>query len=56
LMPEVKANVIDTLLQIQLTNRLAKFKWPKSVRVVDSFPKTALGKIRKDELLKVLLS
>ncbi len=46
--------VIDSLLQTQLTERLAKFKWPKRVQAVDSFPKTALGKIRKDELRKIL--
>jgi fatty-acyl-CoA synthase len=48
-------NILDTLLHTQLTDRLAKFKWPKKVQAVDGFPKTALGKIRKDELRKVLL-
>jgi fatty-acyl-CoA synthase len=47
--------LLGSLIQTQLTNRLAKFKWPKSVRVVDGFSKTALGKVRKDELVRTLL-
>jgi fatty-acyl-CoA synthase len=48
--------VLGSLLQNQLTERLAKFKWPKQVQVVDKLPKTALGKIRKDELRKSLIN
>jgi fatty-acyl-CoA synthase len=55
LAPDATPSTLDTLLQTQLTDRLAKFKWPKKVQAVDGFPKTALGKIRKDELRKVLL-
>jgi fatty-acyl-CoA synthase len=55
LTPNAKPNTLDTLLHTQLTDRLAKFKWPKKVQAVDNFPKTALGKIRKDELRKVLV-
>jgi fatty-acyl-CoA synthase len=47
-----KKDVLDTLLHVQLHSRLAKFKWPKRVQLVESMPKTALGKVRKDELLK----
>jgi fatty-acyl-CoA synthase len=45
---------LDDIVNKQLLNRLAKFKWPKRVTAVKNFPKTALGKIRKDEL-KILL-
>ena len=34
----------DRLLQ-RLDGRIARFKWPKKVRVVDSLPRSALGKI-----------
>jgi fatty-acyl-CoA synthase len=47
--------MLTSLLEMQLTGRLAKFKWPKQVHSVKSFTKTALGKIRKDELKKALL-
>jgi fatty-acyl-CoA synthase len=52
---DAKKEDLDALLQSQLANRLAKFKWPKKVQAVESFSKTALGKVRKDELVKALL-
>jgi fatty-acyl-CoA synthase len=47
--------ILASLLEMQLSGRLAKFKWPKQVHSVKNFTKTALGKIRKDELKKALL-
>jgi fatty-acyl-CoA synthase len=44
----------DLLMSDQLTGRLAKFKWPKRCIAVDSLPKTALGKVRKDLLREQL--
>jgi fatty-acyl-CoA synthase len=55
LVPNTETDILDTLLQSQLSNRLAKFKWPKRAQAVESMPKTALGKIRKDALVKALL-
>jgi fatty-acyl-CoA synthase len=37
-----------------LNGKLAKFKWPKKFFAVSALPKTALGKVRKEELAKVL--
>jgi fatty-acyl-CoA synthase len=44
----------DSLIADQLTGKLAKFKWPKRWIAVDSLPKTALGKVRKDLLQEQL--
>jgi fatty-acyl-CoA synthase len=52
----VDESVLASLLSAQLTDRLAKFKWPKKVLAVHSFPKTALGKVRKDDLRELLLA
>ena len=38
----------DVILMCQ--GLLAKYKWPKKVTFVDTFPRTSLGKIRKGEL------
>jgi fatty-acyl-CoA synthase len=35
-----------------LNGRLARFKWPKQVVICEAFPKTALGKVRRDQLLE----
>jgi fatty-acyl-CoA synthase len=51
----VDVSVLDLLMHAQLTDRLAKFKWPKKVQAVQSFPKTALGKVRKEDLRELLL-
>lgn len=37
-------------LLARFAGRLARFKHPKRLRVVDALPRTALGKVRKDEL------
>jgi fatty-acyl-CoA synthase len=43
-----------TLEQVRdhLTNRVARYKMPKNVIVIDEFPRTASGKIRKADLRK----
>jgi fatty-acyl-CoA synthase len=43
-----------TLEQVRdhLDNRVARYKMPKNVIVVDEFPRTASGKIRKADLRK----
>jgi fatty-acyl-CoA synthase len=54
--PGAEDGLLETLLHTQLSERLAKFKWPKRVQAIAGFPKTALGKIRKDELRKSLIN
>lgn len=46
---------LQTILQF-CTGKLAHFKLPKYLRVVNSFPKTATGKIQKYKLKKIFLS
>jgi fatty-acyl-CoA synthase len=50
----IDSDFLDGIVTKQLLNRLAKFKWPKRVIAVQGFPKTALGKVRKEDL-KILL-
>jgi fatty-acyl-CoA synthase len=35
-------------------DRLARFKWPRAVHVLPALPKTALGKVRRAELARLL--
>ena len=44
--------LFDRLLGLR--DRLAGYKIPRAWRVVDDFPRTAAGKVRKPELRKVL--
>jgi malonyl-CoA/methylmalonyl-CoA synthetase len=37
-------------MQARITRQLAKFKQPKSVELLDAFPRNAMGKILKQEL------
>ncbi|WP_168708585.1 AMP-binding protein [Hydrogenophaga sp. PAMC20947] len=41
-------------LQAWLDSRLARYKWPRRWLRVEALPKTALGKVQKAELLKLL--
>ena len=43
----------DELLR-RLQGRLARFKHPKEILVVDALPRTALGKVRKDDVRKMV--
>ncbi len=46
---------LDTAAILALfEDRLARFKHPKRIVFVDSLPKTALGKVRKDEVVREL--
>jgi fatty-acyl-CoA synthase len=36
--------------------RLARYKWPRKVILADEFPRTALGKVRKNKLREVYMS
>ncbi len=44
------SEVSDEVILTHLQGRLAKYKIPKEVHFVDEFPRTASGKIRKNEL------
>lgn len=46
---------LQTLLQY-CNGKLAHFKMPKYLRVVDSFPKTTTGKVQKYKLKEIFLS
>jgi len=35
-----------------LKDRVARFKMPRRIKLIDDFPKTATGKIKKNELRK----
>ena len=41
-------------LQRFLDGRLARYKWPRRWLRVDALPKTALGKVQKAELKRLL--
>ena len=43
----------EQVLQL-LEGRIARFKHPKEVVVVDQLPKTALGKVRKEDVRKLV--
>ncbi len=46
------ATVDKTDVEGYLKERVARFKMPRRIKVIDDFPKTATGKIRKNELRK----
>ena len=50
--PGAEGGRIETEAQIieQLSGRLAKFKCPKRVFIVDELPRNAMGKVQKAEL------
>ena len=48
------ASLSQEQLRTYLDGRLARYKIPKSVVVIDEMPRTASGKIRKMELRKQL--
>lgn len=48
--PRPGATIDQDLIQQHLTGRLARYKIPRTVDVVDEMPTTATGKIRKDQL------
>jgi fatty-acyl-CoA synthase len=41
----------QALLQLHLEGRLARFKWPRQLLVVDALPKTAVGKVQRHALV-----
>ena len=51
--PEYKSRVTEEEIIEYCKNRLSGFKRPKSVDFVDELPKTALGKINKNQLSQV---
>ena len=52
--PRPGAEVDAQALLAQLATQLARFKLPRQVRVVDSLPKTALGKVQRKALAQQL--
>jgi fatty-acyl-CoA synthase len=56
-LPQTEAAARDPqALLDHLQPRLARFKWPKRVVSVAAFPRSALGKVRKPDLLAQLLA
>ncbi len=56
-LPQTEATARDPqALLDHLQPRLARFKWPKRVVSVAAFPRSALGKVRKPDLLAQLLA
>lgn len=45
LKPGHEMNLAD--IHAQCENRLAKYKWPRSIRVMDSLPRNSTGKVQK---------
>ena len=41
-------------LKLHLKGKIADFKLPKEVRIVDTLPKTTTGKVKRNELMKVI--
>jgi fatty-acyl-CoA synthase len=48
--------ILTTLIEQQLMDKLARYKWPKKVIHLNALPKTALGKVKKDELRLALMA
>ena len=48
--PEAGASVEAETLRAALADRLARFKQPRAVEVVDALPRNAMGKVQKAEL------
>jgi fatty-acyl-CoA synthase len=51
--PKPHREVTPAQILAQLEGRIARFKHPKQVLLVTELPKTALGKVRKDELRQI---
>jgi len=45
---------LEALLAVCADARVAKQKWPERIEIVSSFPRTATGKIQKNELRKMI--
>jgi fatty-acyl-CoA synthase len=52
--PQRGATLTLERVMAQFEGRLARFKHPKAVLVVDALPRTALGKVRKDEVRQLV--
>lgn len=50
-----RADLTEAEILSRLDGRLARFKWPRAVRFVESLPRNAMGKIQKSELRARLL-
>jgi fatty-acyl-CoA synthase len=48
------AELIASIVALQLGDKLARYKWPKKTLALSALPKTALGKVKKDELKALL--
>ncbi len=48
--PEADASITPEEIISYCEGRLARFKWPQKVLLVENFPRTALGKVRKTVL------
>jgi len=53
--PAPGCRLSDEAIRATFEHRLARFKHPRRIVVLDSLPKTALGKVRKATLLRALL-
>jgi non-ribosomal peptide synthetase component E (peptide arylation enzyme) len=48
--PREQPVTLERLQEYLASTRLEKFKWPERVVIVDDFPRTASGKVRKQTL------
>jgi len=51
--PKPQRELTAAQVLAQLEGRIARFKHPKQVVLVKELPKTALGKVRKEELRQI---
>ena len=54
--PDVASSWTPLAMRRALKDRLAAYKIPQVLRVVDSIPKNAMGKINKKELVKTVFA
>jgi acyl-coenzyme A synthetase/AMP-(fatty) acid ligase len=52
LKPGARLSAADVIAM--LDGRIARYKQPRAVRFVDSLPRTALGKVQREELRAVV--
>lgn len=52
LKPHARLNAADVLALLE--GRIARYKLPRAVRFMDNLPRTALGKVQREELRAVL--